>query len=117
MNRIVPVELDKLDGILRLPPRSPDGLALPFEEFLHRSLLAVPGHPYRVNIIQTSQPPAPDTDALSLILDIDVFTTKTIELNDAAVDRHLAQMRCLKNKAFFSLLTPQTIDGFKEPEV
>ncbi len=115
INRIVPVELDKLGEILTLPPRSPGSLMLPIGEFLHRSLFAVPGQPYRVNVIQASQPSAPpETDALGLILDIDVFTTATIERDPATLDARLAEMRWLKNKTFYSLLTPQTIERFKE---
>lgn len=115
INRIVPVELDKLGEILTLPPRSPGSLTLPIGEFLHRSMFAVPGHPYKVNVIQISQPPAPpDTDALGLILDIDVFTTTAIERNPATLDARLAEMRWLKNKTFYSLLTPQAIERFKE---
>ncbi len=115
INRIVPIDLAKLDEILTLPPQSPNGLSLPIGEFLHRNLFDVPGHAYRVHVIQTSQPPAPpETDALSLILDLDVFTTKTIELDDATLDARLCEMRWLKNMAFYSLLTEQTIERFKE---
>jgi len=115
INRIVPVELDKLHEILMQPPESPAALGLPIGEFLHRNLLSVPGYPYRVNAIQTSQPPVPpETDAIGLILDIDVFTTQTTELNAAVVDHQLAEMRWLKNKAFFSLLTKKTIERFEE---
>ena len=115
INRIVPVELDNLDETLTLPPRPPDSLTLPIGEFLHRSLFVVPGRPYKVNVIQASQRPAPpDTDAIGLILAIDVFTTATIERTPATLDAHLTRMRWLKNKAFFSLLTRETIERFKE---
>jgi uncharacterized protein (TIGR04255 family) len=115
INRIVPVEMEKLNEILTLPPRGPDALALPTEEFLHRSLFSVPGHPYRVNVVQTSQPAAPpETDSLSLILDINVFTRRSIDTDDAVLEDHLAKMRWLKNKAFNALLTSQTIARLKE---
>lgn len=113
INRVVPVELDKLNDILTTPPQAPGSLAIPIAEFLHRNLYIV--HPYSVNVIQTSQPPAPpETDAIGLILDIDVFTTATIEPNSPELDDRLAEMRWLKNKTFYSLLTPQTIERFKE---
>jgi uncharacterized protein (TIGR04255 family) len=115
INRIVPVDLSKLDEVLTLPPHSPKGLALPIGEFLHRTRFDVPGHPYRINVIQTSQPPTPpETDAISVILDIDVFTTRTVEMNEAVVDAHLNEMRWLKNKAFFSLIVPKAIERFQE---
>ncbi|MFH1746388.1 MAG: TIGR04255 family protein, partial [Planctomycetota bacterium] len=115
INRIVPIELDKLDKILTLPPQHPASLTLPIGEFLHRSRFTVPGYPYILNIIQTTQPPSPpETDSLGLIMDIDVFTTQTVDLNEATLDSRLAEMRWLKNKAFYSLLTLQTIERFKE---
>ncbi len=115
INRIAPVDLDALDEILTLPPRCPGPLQLPLDEFLHRSRFDVPGRPYRLNIIQTAQlPTPPGTDALGLILDIDVFTTATVPLDDEALDHHLAEMRWLKNEAFYSLLTPQAVKRFGE---
>jgi len=115
INRIVPVELSTLDDILVLPPQTPPGLPLPIDEFLQRSLFDVPGHPYCVNVIQTTQPPLPpETDTLGLILDIDVFTTASIPLNDALADTRLAEMRWLKNKVFFSLISPQATARFQE---
>jgi len=115
INRIVPVDIGELDKILTTPPLSPSGLKLPIGEFLHRSLFDVPGHDYRVHVIQTNQPPSPpETDALSLILDIDVFTTRTTELDDTAVRKRLNEMRWLKNKAFFSLLKAKAIEQFEE---
>lgn len=116
INRLVPVELDRLDEILTLPPRPPDSLPLPIGEFLHRSQFAVPGSPYRINVIQTNQPPAPpETDAVGLILDIDVFTTTTTLPEE--VDKRLKEMRWLKNKAFYSLLTPETVKRLQENSV
>ena len=116
INRIVPVDLGHLDEILTLPPQSPDGLALPIAEFLHRSLFEVPGHAYRVHVIQTSQPPTPPENAPGLIVDIDVFTTTTTELDDAVIDERLGEMRWLKNKAFYAVLENQMIERFKEAE-
>ncbi len=114
INRIVPVDLGKLDEILTLPPQSPGGLVLPIEDFVHRSQFDVPGHPYRVHVIQMSQSPAPPENAPGLIVDIDVLTTTTTELDNTAIDERLGGMRWLKNKAFYSLLTSQAIERLKE---
>ncbi len=115
INRIAPVDLDQLDEILTLPPRCPGPLQLPLDEFLHRSRFHVPGRPYRLNIIQTAQlPTPPGIDAPGLILDIDVFTTATVQLDEEALDDHLAEMRWLKNEAFYSLLTPRAVKRFGE---
>lgn len=115
INRIVPIDLAALDKILASPPRAPAALELPIGEFMHRSLLTVPGHPYHVNVILASQPPTPpETDALGLILDVDVSTTTSMELDTKMLDARLAEMRWLKNRAFFSLLTPQAVARFAE---
>jgi uncharacterized protein (TIGR04255 family) len=115
INRIVQDDIATLGEGLTLPPRAPTRMALPIGEFLHRTLFDVPGHPYRVHVIQTSQPPAPpETERLSLILDIDVFTTQATQLDDNVLETRLKEMRWLKNKAFYSLLTEETIRLFEE---
>ena len=67
-------------------------------------------------MIQTSQPPTPPENAPGLIVDIDVFTTTTTELDDAVIDERLGEMRWLKNKAFYAVLENQMIERFKEAE-
>ncbi len=116
INRIVPVELDKLDKVLALPPRPPGELPLPINEFLHRSQYDIPGYAYGINVIQTTQPPAPPEDSPAIIVDIDVFTTTTMALDDAVIDERLKEMRWLKNKAFYALLADEMITRFKEAQ-
>lgn len=117
INRISPIQLSEVDETLALAPRCPGSLALPIQEFLHRSRFNVPKTPYNISIIQTTQPAgATEIGEIGLILDIDVFTTSTIEMNNQDIDSRLADMRWLKNKAFFNLMTPQAIDQFKGPE-
>lgn len=82
INRIAPVDIDNLGEVLSLPPRHPNSLALPIGEFLHRTCFSVPGHPFAVSVIQASQPALPpSSDGLGLIVDIDVYTTTTLELD------------------------------------
>jgi uncharacterized protein (TIGR04255 family) len=50
----------------------------------------------------------------NLILDLDVFTTKPIGCDDAAVDKHLPTMRWIKDKVFFNLLTKDAVSRFQE---
>ncbi|MBN2448603.1 MAG: TIGR04255 family protein [Phycisphaerae bacterium] len=117
INRIVPVDLGKLDDVLRLPPRQPHSLEfLPIEDFLHRTRFSVPGYPYSVNVIQVAQPPVPPENTPGLILDIDVFTVGVVELEEQSVDDHLSKMRWLKNKAFHAMLTSRMIEHFKGPQ-
>lgn len=98
----------QLEDYLTIAPKEPDGLPLPFLGFLHRDVLAVPGHDYGVMITRTIQPEtAPNETSAVLIVDIDVFTTQPIRLEDANLERRLLEMRWLKNKAFFGSVTPK----------
>jgi uncharacterized protein (TIGR04255 family) len=74
----------------------------------------VPGYPYVLNIVKTVQPPhGSGSDGGALILDIDVFTTKPFEHRPADIEKHLAEMRWLKNKVFYSSLTKEALEGLK----
>jgi uncharacterized protein (TIGR04255 family) len=114
INRI-PLAADnlRLEDYLRPSPEPPTGFDLPFQHFMHHDTLAVPGHPYAVNVIRTIQPvTAGSEETVSLILDIDVFTTQGFEMNLETLSLRLAEMRWLKNKIFFGSVTEKTIKGF-----
>ena len=69
-------------------PTSPHGLELPFHGFMHKDTLAVPGHPYAINVIRTIQQLNGGVDGgVALILDIDVFTTQGFDLDNAVLAR------------------------------
>ena len=107
--------LEDVGGLLSLPPTSPDQIGLPVEKFMHQTRFSVPGHQYELNAIQTIQPRSPVTDnKLGLILDLDVFTTDSLVSDDETLKLRLQEMRWIKNKAFFSFLTPNAIDNLKE---
>ena len=101
-----------LDDFLQNPPKTPLGMDVPFEGFLHHNTLEVPGYPYSINVIQTVQPSQGADDSWGVILDIDVFTTKPI-VNQDLIGQHLAEMRWLKNKAFFGSITSKTLEMIK----
>jgi len=103
----------KIEDYLVSAPREPEGLVLPYSQFLHRDTFAVPGHQYGVQITRTVQPQAADDgDAqFALILDVDVFSTAPWSGSDAELTRRLSEMRWLKNKAFFGSLTRQAKDS------
>jgi uncharacterized protein (TIGR04255 family) len=99
---------------IQRPPSSPHGLELPFHGFMHKDTLAVPGHPYAINIIRTIQQLNGSAGVgVALILDIDVFTTQGFDLDNAVLDRHLLEMRWLKNKAFFGSITEKALKLFR----
>ncbi len=107
----IPGEGD-LAEFLQAPPTPLLEMELTFTGFLHKDTLAVPGHPYVVNFIKTIQP-AQGGEGAGLILDIDVFTTQPVGTDQVAIERHLAEMRWLKNKIFFGSITPKAMETFK----
>ena len=113
INRIVSVEPNQLAELLAIPPRSSDSMELPLKGFIHQTTFDIPEHPYNLNVIQTIQPPGPpETDSFSLILDLDVFTTRPIQFDE--IDWRLLQMQWIKNKAFFSFVTKTALVRFRE---
>ena len=115
INSIVPVRVDDLNSLLVFPPSSPGQLKLPLKSFMHQNMLEIPDLPYNLNVIQTIQPMNPSQPQdFALILDLDVFTTESMDIMDNVQQEGLQEMRWIKNKAFFSLLTPQAIKQFED---
>lgn len=113
INRITPVEPDELAELLAIPPRSSESMVLPLKRFMHQTTFDIPEHPYNLNVNQTIQPPSPpETEASSLILDLDVFTTRAIQFDE--IDNRLLQMQWIKDKAFFAFLKPTALVRFRE---
>ena len=69
---------------------------------MHKDTLAVPGHPYAVNVIRTIQQlfGSGVESGVALILDIDVVTTQGFDLGETLLEPRLLEMRWLKNKVF-----------------
>lgn len=112
---VIPVELSDVSQVLTLPPRSPDVMALPIKGFLHQTKFNIPDHPYELSLVQTIQPPAPaERELHRLILDLDVGTTRPIQCDE--MEKCLQEMRWIKNKAFFSLLTSAARERFRSDE-
>ncbi len=115
INRIQlpPGEL-RFEDYMEAAPVPPKDLDLPFHSFMHQGTLAVSDHPYAISVIRTIQPSsAPGSMGLGLILDIDVFTAQGFELNEAAMEQRLLEMRWLKNKVFFGSVTPNALKLFR----
>lgn len=104
----------RFEDYIEPSPLAPQNLDLPFVSFLHQDVLAVSGHPYLVNIIRTIQPPLdPVTQGFALLLDIDVNTTQNFAVAPASLGRHLAEMRWLKNRAFFGSISEKAVEKFR----
>lgn len=115
INRIqLPPDELRFEDYLKPAPVPPKNLDLPFHSFMHQDMLVVPEHPYAINVIRTIQPPPPPgVQGLSLILDIDAFTTQGFELDEMALERRLLEMRWLKNKVFFGSIAPNALKLFE----
>lgn len=108
------IKLDSVDApgsVLMFPPSVPKAMSMTVREFMHQTRFEIPGYDYNLNVIQTIQDEGEDT---SLILDLDVFTNKTPAATDENLKQRLGEMRWIKNKAFFSFLTPAAVERFKE---
>jgi uncharacterized protein (TIGR04255 family) len=115
INRIaLPVQETRFEGYLMPHPVPPQGLDLPFHNFFHHDTLAVPGHPYAINVVRTIlSPQDPQTQGIGLILDIDVFATQRFELRRDMLESRLGEMRWLKNKVFFGSVTSDALARFQ----
>lgn len=114
INRMALVKGKQLKFYLESPPKAPRRLKLTLNGFFHQDKLSVPGQPYAVNITRTVLPPEePATQDAALILDIDVFSEEPFELRNGALERRLAEMRWLKNRAFFGSITHKALESFR----
>ena len=110
INQIALVSPDeRLDTVLAKVPSSLQGLGLPRKGFMHQTLYEIPDHPYNLNVIYTIH--HSPVVARGLILDFDVFTTRMIQCDE--VRARFAEMRWIKNKAFFSSVTEDAITQFR----
>lgn len=95
-------------------PLPPKGLKLPFVSYFHQDVLLATGHPYMVNIIKTIQPPLdPAVQGFALLLDIDAYTLQNFVAPPENLQRHLLEMRWLKNRAFFGSITETVAEKYR----
>jgi uncharacterized protein (TIGR04255 family) len=115
INSIHFTSMDEVEELLTAPPKSPSRMNVPLTSFTHQSIFAIPETLYNLNIVQTVQPTnALKSEVAHFILDLDVFTDQVPEIDEDSLKGHLSKMRWIKNKAFFSSLTPKAIERFKE---
>ena len=126
-------ELVKPEAVIRLALRYINRLNLPLndQDDLERFLLAAPNLPVglgggitdfisrvssrdrerRITTIVTQKllQPSKDDGTVPLILDLDVFTDGTLDCSAMNLQRHLEELRAVKNTAFFGSLSEETI--------
>lgn len=109
---VLPSQEMLFEKYIQSSPHPVQGLDLMLVGFFHQDTLAVPGHPYAVNVIRTIQP-EPSARGMAIILDIDVYTMQALDLGQGLLERRLLEMRWLKNKVFFSSVTPEALEMFR----
>lgn len=107
INRIELSAGEKPGKYLRVMPKLPKDLDLPVETFVHRDVLTVPDSPFHVNLLRTIQSSDASRRQQAVILDIDVYAIDVGIVQGEPLRECLTQMRWIKNKVFFSLITPR----------
>jgi uncharacterized protein (TIGR04255 family) len=83
------------------------------ESFFYQDSYQIPGHPYGINWVRTIQPNGVDpAGGRAVIVDIDVFTTEMLQLDQETLTQRLIEMRWLKNKVFFGCITEDALKRF-----
>ncbi len=93
---------EKVSDYVDQVPAPLERIGLASDAFLHQDTFDLPELPFRLNLVQTIQPPEPPLIQKSLIVDIDVSTTEATPLE--SVESRLQEMRFIKNKVFFSFM-------------
>jgi uncharacterized protein (TIGR04255 family) len=110
INQITLLAQDSPSDYLKDIPAPPPALGLSSDRFFHQDTYRVSGDPYQINWVRTVQPT--ESDEL-LIVDIDVWTERIESLEREVLSKHLAEMRFLKNRLFFSSMTEKAIENFR----
>lgn len=105
---LFPADGLKLKDYIFELPQPLESIGLVSRGFLYRDTLAVPDTEYIISIIRTIQPSEGTPPKLPVILDIDVFTNNPAELDGSLICHKLEEMRWLKNKTFYSIVTDKT---------
>ena len=103
-----------LDAILTAGPKIPEGLPQSLDQFLTRVVLSVPGHDAYLSISQAIEATSagPGTTQAAVLLDIDAFAEVSLDAQAPAMWERLAQLREVKNMAFFGSLTKPAWEKF-----
>jgi len=113
INRIEAASEGWIEDYLADAPGPPCGLDWPFNGFFHHDTFCVPDTPYSVNLIRLLEAAQPPTKPnISFIIDIDVFVTSPLEL-DNIWSHHLDNIHDIKNEVFFKSVTHSELEALK----
>ena len=114
INRVkFPLDGFKLARYFTTPPVAPPDLGWQFHGFMHESLYGVPDSPCVVKVIMVRAFDGASPGSVPFIIDIEVTLKESLAATGRRLDTVLAEMRNLKNKAFFNLLTPEALQTYK----
>jgi uncharacterized protein (TIGR04255 family) len=104
----------KTSEFLKDVPTPPKGMGLSCDLFFHQDTFRIDEYPYQINWVRTVQRNKEDEKVL--IVDIDASTERIASLERDVLMKHLAEMRFLKNKLFFTCMTEQALKRFGEDD-
>lgn len=114
INRIeLPMDGLDFDDYLAAAPIIPKGLPQTFEGFLTRIVVPHVETGAHIAMSQILDAANPQTRTLPVIIDIDVFKELDLPCDSTVLWEILANMRDVKNHAFFDSVTPKCLELFK----
>ncbi len=114
INRIeLPIDALDFDDYLAAPANIPSGFPQTINHFLTRIVIPDKDSGSSVAIGQALETPNAETKTVPVILDIDVFKEVDLSIDSEEIWTLLTKMRDLKNRAFFSSLTPKALELFR----
>ncbi len=114
INRVeFPLEGFRLARFFTTPPVSPPDLGWQFHGFMHQTFYAVASSPCVVKVIFAPAFEATPGDTVAFIMDIEVTLKESLVATGRGLNALLTEMRDLKNKAFFHLLTEEALQTYK----
>jgi uncharacterized protein (TIGR04255 family) len=95
-------------------PIQPRGLNLPHAGYLYQDGYSVPNRPYAANVLRSFPVKRePNATEGSVVVDIDAFTTQPLDANTDVLATSLQDLRWLKDKLFFGLVSGASLEQFK----
>jgi uncharacterized protein (TIGR04255 family) len=101
------------EDYLTASPSVPKELPQNIGQFLYQTTIVDNQNEIQVNVAQVFQPPPPTSTGIIIILDIDAYKEIFMAVDDPLLFEHLARLRDMKNRVFFSYLTERTIGLFE----
>lgn len=101
ISQILINDINEVSDYIETVCQPASSLGLTANQYFHQDTIELTNVPYVIGTVRTVQPNTPD-NKLKLIVDITVSTDSSFELQE--VEDKLKDLRCLKNKMFFTLM-------------